>query len=553
MRSHRFGECEGDARLAGIPLPDLNEPSMAGLGKGLVLAERVEKGRHVVADREFPAGAVVLSQAPYQAVLHADHVTRRCSYCLAPSDSLMRCGRSKFAKYCSKEHQRLDWGSGYKEECEALRRCAPRIPTPTIRLLARVLWKKVRASSTEDNPLSEWSSFEKIDGLLHHWEKLSDERKQTFTQMAVVTREYMYGLSSEVENGVSVKEIAFLLAKFACNNHTICDEELRVIGVGIYPLLCMVNHSCAPNCIQVFRGRKLEFRALHKISPGDEITISYVDLMATRFERRQQLLSNYHFDIDLSTHSQDSHPPQKVFSIDPHTKLRIFEGKGAPHRQDTIDQLLTGVEISSGGNECRGYGVAIREGGCQEGLCGDDANSTGFLEIHMWGGWEQRWGRAELKSMASKLSHWARLFLEAERMAKGGDMSVGVVALERVYRDSMENLSENVSLGDKHLFRCRVGLGLLKCAIDEGKNWKLALEVARDLAPVFEMVYSGGSPNLGLHLAGLAKMEVFCGDAEKGLLAAEKAMDVLKIAHSDLPVMEEVRRIRYECEQELRS
>ena len=26
------------------------------------------------------------------------------------------------------------------------------------------------------------------------------------------------------------KLIAFLLARFACNNHTICDEELQVIG-----------------------------------------------------------------------------------------------------------------------------------------------------------------------------------------------------------------------------------------------------------------------------------------------------------------------------------
>ena len=27
-----------------------------------------------------------------------------------------------------------------------------------------------------------------------------------------------------------------LLARFGCNNHTICDEELRPIGLGIYPL-----------------------------------------------------------------------------------------------------------------------------------------------------------------------------------------------------------------------------------------------------------------------------------------------------------------------------
>jgi len=28
----------------------------------------------------------------------------------------------------------------------------------------------------------------------------------------------------------SVKEIALLLARFACNNHTICDEELRPVS-----------------------------------------------------------------------------------------------------------------------------------------------------------------------------------------------------------------------------------------------------------------------------------------------------------------------------------
>ena len=27
-----------------------------------------------------------------------------------------------------------------------------------------------------------------------------------------------------------VRDIAMLLARFACNNHTICDEELRPIG-----------------------------------------------------------------------------------------------------------------------------------------------------------------------------------------------------------------------------------------------------------------------------------------------------------------------------------
>ncbi len=44
----------------------------------------------------------------------------------------------------SKEHQRAAWVGGYKVECEALVRCAPRVPPPTVRLAARILWRRER-------------------------------------------------------------------------------------------------------------------------------------------------------------------------------------------------------------------------------------------------------------------------------------------------------------------------------------------------------------------------------------------------------------------------
>jgi hypothetical protein len=58
----------------------------------------------------------------------------------------------------------------------------------------------------------------------------------------------------------SVRSIALLIARFACNNHTICDDELRPVGVGIYPLGALVNHDCRPNCAQTFAGRDIVFR-----------------------------------------------------------------------------------------------------------------------------------------------------------------------------------------------------------------------------------------------------------------------------------------------------
>ena len=153
------------------------------------------------------------------------------------------------------------------------------------------------------------------------------------------------------------KSIALTLARCACNNHTICDDELRPIGedryldmpavlagsvrtaqqhtsfllllilchqlhsaaskprpmsaaraytslvlvcagVGLFPTGALVNHSCTPNAMQSFSQQRIIFRALQPIPAGTEITISYIELAATRSERRQQLLDQYYFDID---------------------------------------------------------------------------------------------------------------------------------------------------------------------------------------------------------------------------------------------------------------
>lgn len=41
---------------------------------------------------------------------------------------------------------------------------------------------------------------------------------------------------------------------------------------------------------------RIELRALQKISPGEELTVSYVDFLNVSEERRQQLKKQYYFD-----------------------------------------------------------------------------------------------------------------------------------------------------------------------------------------------------------------------------------------------------------------
>jgi hypothetical protein len=56
-----------------------------------------------------------------------------------------------------------------------------------------------------------------------------------------------------------------------------------------------------PTTTQVFSGSTIGFYAMGPIAAGQEITISYVELVASRQERRRALLAHYFFDIDDNT------------------------------------------------------------------------------------------------------------------------------------------------------------------------------------------------------------------------------------------------------------
>ncbi|GLI61325.1 hypothetical protein VaNZ11_003682 [Volvox africanus] len=320
------------------------------------------KGRHLIATRPFAPGEIILKQDPYVSVLSGKQITCFCDFCYSNCQRPLRCSRSKLAHYCCKEHQRLAWTAGYKEECEALVRCSPRVPPPTIRMAARLLWRRARSLQQQQQQAQAqevrevqrpgpvhvhhqppWDSdHEGLWQLQHHWDRLDDRRKQLFAQMAIVTRQYMYGSSdipcpSDDDGGEGAtfgakgvaaashaaqpglasrpgawpgfRTVAQLLSLLCCNCHTVCDEELRPLGIALYPTGALVNHSCNPNSVQTFRGRTLLLKALTPLAPGDEVTIAYIELAATRQERREMLAESYFFDINATDAPPTPLPP----------------------------------------------------------------------------------------------------------------------------------------------------------------------------------------------------------------------------------------------------
>uniref|UniRef100_A0A8D1DXD6 [histone H3]-lysine(4) N-trimethyltransferase n=1 Tax=Sus scrofa TaxID=9823 RepID=A0A8D1DXD6_PIG len=92
--------------------------------------------------------------------------------------------------------------------------------------------------------------------------------------------------------------VFLLFLQVICNSFTICNAEMQEVGVGLYPSMSLLNHSCDPNCSIVFNGPHLLLRAVRDIEAGEELTICYLDMLMTSEERRKQLRDQYCFECD---------------------------------------------------------------------------------------------------------------------------------------------------------------------------------------------------------------------------------------------------------------
>ncbi len=84
-------------------------------------------------------------------------------------------------------------------------------------------------------------------------------------------------------------------------------------------------------------------RAVRAIPPGEEVTISYTDLKATRPERRAFLLRHYHFDVDAGTAAAAEQQPADVHLSSQAPGIAASVSRQPPGPLDAVDQQLTAL------------------------------------------------------------------------------------------------------------------------------------------------------------------------------------------------------------------
>ncbi|XP_023488370.1 histone-lysine N-methyltransferase SMYD3 isoform X2 [Equus przewalskii] len=436
-----------------------------------------------------------------------------CDRCLLGKEKLMRCSQCRVAKYCSAKCQKKAW-QDHKRECKCLKSCKPRYPPDSVRLLGRVVFKLMEETPSESEKLY---SFYDLESNIN---KLTEDKKEGLRQLAMTFQHFMREEIQDASQLPPSFDVFEAFAKVICNSFTICNAEMQEVGVGLYPSMSLLNHSCDPNCSIVFNGPHLLLRAVRDIEAGEELTICYLDMLMTSEERRKQLRDQYCFECDcFRCQTQDKLCPLLQLSWNPVGSAQRIVPVEAAGR--LIWFLVDGEEFV--------WMTKLRKSLPDKGngICREDADMlTG--DEHVW-----KEVQESLKKIEELKAHWK---------------------WEQVLAMCQTIISSNSErLPDINIYQLKV----LDCAMDACINLGLLEEALfygiRTMEP-YRIFYPGSHPVRGVQVMKVGKLQLHQGMFPQAMKNLRLAFDIMRVTHGrEHSLIEDLILLLEECDANIRA
>jgi hypothetical protein len=295
------------------------------------------RGRCVIASKDYQRGDVILQEQPYAMVIH-HYLQTTCAHCGTTPNSGQIFGISPDdpQRYCS-QHCLSSDSKIHTIEAKAMklsRELGVDGGLDPCNLLIRIAAVRNFENLSENlKPksfplLGQSNLFSHIMSLEAASSSLSEESILDIRRVAVAMSEIITSCSLEM----TVDEAYHLLLSIQCNAHRIKDGP-NDVGLGLFPLTSMINHSCAPNCFHSYLiepaavSPSLVIRALCDIKQGEEICYNYIPLYQSTDIRQGQLYRAYSFTcqclrcqynnptLALDPSTEGSYPIDNVISL----------------------------------------------------------------------------------------------------------------------------------------------------------------------------------------------------------------------------------------------
>uniref|UniRef100_A0A4W6D450 [histone H3]-lysine(4) N-trimethyltransferase n=1 Tax=Lates calcarifer TaxID=8187 RepID=A0A4W6D450_LATCA len=311
--------------------------------EGLERFDSPGKGRGLRVTRPFKLGELLFSSPAYSYVLSVKERGCLCEFCFTRKEGLARCGKCKKAFYCNVKCQKGDWAM-HKLECSAMTAFGEKwCPSEMARLVARILAKK---KVQKERCVSEKILL--LGEMQSHVEDVDNEKRE----MNEADIAGLYQFYSKHLDMPDHKDLLTLFSQVACNGFTIEDDELSHMGTAVYPDVALINHSCLPSVIVTYNGTSAEVRAVQDMKPGDEVLISYIDLLYPTDDRNNRLRESYYFTCDCQeckskskVRSSQSDPiePEVINNMVRYARKTIREFRASKNLLEMCEQNIDGA------------------------------------------------------------------------------------------------------------------------------------------------------------------------------------------------------------------
>ena len=171
-------------------------------------------------------GREVLRCLPFAHVVALESRETVCDGCMrvASETTYQKCSGCKAVYYCTVDCQRNAWVNYHRKECKCLRKVSPKIPTDTVRLIARIIFKLQEGELKTFATLPDGTKRYLEDLMTHPSEIVKDSKRlEAFMSFFAVLEEYVSNLPSKTE-------ILDIFGRVVTNTFNIMNDDYQSTG-----------------------------------------------------------------------------------------------------------------------------------------------------------------------------------------------------------------------------------------------------------------------------------------------------------------------------------
>ncbi|XP_069983867.1 histone-lysine N-methyltransferase SMYD3 isoform X2 [Penaeus vannamei] len=447
-------------------------------------------GEERAEEEKSKKGEVVLTSEPSYTPSGARTASSNCDQCLASSQkkALFTCPKCQFLRYCSKDCERKA-SDIHRFECPALKRMAPDYPSESVRLLARLIFILRNGGEKKVEKFSE-KEGRKFRDLMNHYSDIK-VRKDYMKDV----EKMMSDLKTYIGESFLPNESDFLgiYGRVMVNRFCLHDEELGMVGSGLYLAASIFDHACIPNCSFSFEGTKVVIRALTDMDDFsfNKCRISYLDPLQGTKERREELYKFWFFWCDCKPcHDEE--------------RLSMENTIKCENEHCLSPVMVPEDDASSTPPTCT--------------RCGETVNP------------------ATLKKYNEIIAYTKKTMSIMSREENSKDYETCYDLLEK----------QGSVLSSMNIWRCRTLDFAFNAAINNG-CFSLAFDYGDENKAAMRFYYGPDHPAYGVFLLHLAKAKFYNKEYKEGLEHIREAEPILKVAYgaSHPLISEELSRLTY--------